>query len=492
LHLREIVASSSRSAHDRAERLYRPVKVGRRGSLYALRMNDTSSGLQSGTLTWTKVASLGVAIAISGNFSGWNYGLGVGGLGGMFIAALAMALLFFCLTQCLAEIAAALPGEAGFDSYARYAIGPTAGYLCGISVAVALAVGGGLALSFIEAYASASFGLHGWLVKVVLMAVVLGFQLRGARDAVSSSMIIGALALAVLAVFCAFVAPSLRVANWFARETIALDAFLPTGIGGALQSVPYALFLFLGVEQAAHAASEMKDMSASLPKALGAAICIAAAIGLSVLLLATGSIGAEKLAPSNDPLLTVLAEHPARSGNTLMTHLIGVGALLSLIATFFSLVYAGSRQFYHLAHAGDLPRWLAHTTRRHAPDRALLLVAAIGLGAAAFPPDAVMVVFIFLISVSHLLIIASFILLRRRHPELARPYRARGGQPITWIGAALSCLVAASCYWLQTRALTYSIAALIACVVVFRLVRSNRGRTLAATCAHPRAEGGHR
>jgi ethanolamine permease len=439
-------------------------------------MNDSNAGLQSGALTWTRVASLGVAIAISGNFSGWNYGLGVGGFGGMFVAALAMAALFFCLTQCLAEVAAALPTEAGFDGYARFALGSTAGYVCGMSVAIALAIGGGLALSFIDAYAHASLGLHGWPVKVVLMATVIGLQLRGAHDAVSSSMIIGAVALMVLAVFCAFVAPTVRIANWFAPEASGVHAFLPAGITGVLQSVPYALFLFLGVEQAAHAASEMKDMSTSLPKALVTAICVATTIGLAVLLLATGSAGVQTLASSNDPLLSVLAQYPTRPGSAAVGWLVGIGALFSLLATFFSLVFAGSRQFYHLARAGELPRWLARTTRRHAPSNSLGLVAGVGLGAAAFPPDAVMVVFIFLISVSHLLIIASFLVLRRERDHLARPYRARGGQPLAWVGGTLSFVVAVSCYWLQTRGLSYAIVVLILLVAYFRLVHSSHAR----------------
>ena len=47
--------------------------------------------LKAGSLHWLQVAALGIAIAISGNVSGWNYGLGVGGWGGMLLAALAMA-----------------------------------------------------------------------------------------------------------------------------------------------------------------------------------------------------------------------------------------------------------------------------------------------------------------------------------------------------------------------------------------------------------------
>ncbi len=54
-----------------------------------------SQDLNAGALSWPKVAAMGVAIAISGNFVGWNYGLGVGGWGGMTTAALAMVVLFW-------------------------------------------------------------------------------------------------------------------------------------------------------------------------------------------------------------------------------------------------------------------------------------------------------------------------------------------------------------------------------------------------------------
>jgi len=224
------------------------------------------SGLRQGTLTWVNVTSLGVAIAISGNFSGWNYGLGEGGFGGMWVAALAMCLLFLCLTRCLAEMATALPEEADFDGYARFSLGPLAAYACGMSVAIALAVGSGLALSFIEAYTAASFGVGGWIVKLGMMAVVICLQIRGARDTVAVTMTAGTVALVVLISFCVFVIPTVDASHWLAEQSTGMHRYLPRGLAGVFRCIPYALFLFLGVEQAAHAASEMRDGAVSLPR----------------------------------------------------------------------------------------------------------------------------------------------------------------------------------------------------------------------------------
>jgi ethanolamine permease len=430
-----------------------------------------SDSLQAGSLTWPKVAALGVAIAISGDFAGWNYGLGIGGWGGMMVAALAMALLFWCLTQCLAELAAAMPEGGGFDFYTRRALGPGAGYLAGMSVGVALAVGAGLAMSFGEAYTTSMLGIGGWPVKLLLLAVVLVLQLRGAREAAGLTMLVGVVTVLVLALFCVQGARHFDAANLGAGAAAAGHGLMPHGLAGAAGCIPFALFLFLGVEQAAHAATEMRDMATSIPKALAVAIGVAFVTGISVLVLATGAAGVEYLAPQNDPLYAAVMAHPQAWGALPIARVVGAGALLAIMGTFFSLAYAGSRQFFHLAGAGYLPRWMQRTNRRHAPHVALLLLAVIALVTAAFPPDAAMVVFIFLISVSHVLVLIAFIGLRRRQAELPRPYRAAGGQLVAGLATLLSLAVMVSCYQLQAVALRYAVGGLIALSLGFAVFK---------------------
>lgn len=416
-----------------------------------------SSSLKSGALHWLQVAGLGIAIAISGNVVGWNYGLAIGGWGGMLLAALAMVVLFLCLTQTLAELAVALPGAGGFDAYVARALGPTFAYLTGMSVAIALAVGAGLAMSFSEAYVSAWLGFGGWPVKLAFLVLVLGLQLRGAQEAVSLTVLVGIATLVILVAFCLFMAPEFRPAYLFSAGPGGVRTLLPHGLIGAAQCIPFALFLFLGVEQSAHAASEMRNMAKSMPKALATAIGVAFVIGMCVLLIGTGSVGAERLGAVDDPLLAAVTIHPGRTGIPFMTRLVGTGALIAIQGTFFSLAYAGSRQFYHLAQAGYLPRALGRVNKRQAPAPAVYLVAAIAIVSAAFAPSSTMVVFIFLISVSHALLLAAFMRLRQREPDLVRPYRALGGSTIAAIALILSLSVMVSCYQLEVRALSVAI-----------------------------------
>ena len=432
--------------------------------------------LKAGALHWLQVATLGIAIAISGNVSGWNYGLGIGGWGGMLVAALAMAVLFLCLTQTVAELAAALSEAGGFDGYVRRACGPAFAYLTGMSVATALAVGAGLAVSFSEAYLSAWLGLGGWPIKLALLAVVMGLQLRGAQEAVSLTVAVGVAALVILIAFCFFMAPEYQSARLFSAGPDGKPSLLPHGLAGAAGCIPFALFLFLGVEQAAHAAAEMRDMARSMPKALGTAIGVAFVIGMCVLLIATGGVGAERLAAVDDPLFAAVTAHPGRAGIAFMTKLVGAGALVSLLGTFFSLAYTGSRQFYHLARAGYLPRVLGSVNRCQAPAASVCLVAVIALATAAFSPSSAMVVFIFLISVSHVMLLVSFIRLRRREPALPRPFRAFGGPGIAAVAVVLSLAVMVSCYQLEVRALRLAIVAIVALTAHFFWLHPARSR----------------
>ena len=421
--------------------------------------------LKAGALHWLQVATLGIAIAISGNVSGWNYGLAVGGWGGMLLAALAMGVLFLCLTQTVAELAVALPAGGGFDGYVRRAFGPASGpllaYLTGMSVAIALAIGAGLAASFSEAYVSAWLGFGGWPVKLAILVVVMGLQLRGAQEAVGLTVVVGVTALVILIAFCLFMAPEFQAARLYSAGPDGAPSLLPHGLAGAAKCIPFALFLFLGVEQSAHAAAEMRNMAVSIPKALAMAIGVAFVIGMCVLLIATGGVGAAKLGTVDDPLFAAVTAHAGRAGISFMTKLVGAGALVALMGTFFSLAYAGSRQFYQLAHAGYLPRSFGRVNTRQAPATAVYLVAVIALVTAAFAPNSAMVVFIFMISVSHFLLLAAFLRLRRREPALARPYRALGGSVIAAIASLLSLAVMVSCYQLQVSALRIAIVAVM-------------------------------
>ena len=130
----------------------------------------SSVQLKSGALGWANVAGLGIAIAISGQFSGWNFGLAAGGWGGILAAAVLMAVFYLGYTQCVAELAAAMPSAGGFETYCRRAFGVSAGYVVGMSVLIALALAIGVVANFTAAYGTSVLGVNAVVLKVVLFA----------------------------------------------------------------------------------------------------------------------------------------------------------------------------------------------------------------------------------------------------------------------------------------------------------------------------------
>ena len=75
--------------------------------------------------------ALGVGAVISGEYYGWNFGLGTGGFGGLLIAGALMAVMYYGLVYSIAEMSPALPHTGGAYSFARSAMGPWGGFLTG-------------------------------------------------------------------------------------------------------------------------------------------------------------------------------------------------------------------------------------------------------------------------------------------------------------------------------------------------------------------------
>ena len=66
---------------------------------------------------------LAVAAVISGDFSGWNFGIDFAGFGGMLIAFVILVVMYYGMIFSIGEMAAAQPHTGGAYSFARSAMG---------------------------------------------------------------------------------------------------------------------------------------------------------------------------------------------------------------------------------------------------------------------------------------------------------------------------------------------------------------------------------
>lgn len=391
------------------------------------------------------LTGLGVAYVVSGDYSGWNFGLAHGGFGGLAAAAALMGVMYTCMVFALAELAAILPTAGGGYGFARRALGPWGGFLTGTAILIEYVLAPAAISIFIGDYVASLhlFGLtSGWPVYLACFAVFIGIHLWGVGEALRFSFVVTGIAVAALLVFAAgaFTHFDAGRLNDIPVDHSALGAssWLPFGVLGIWAAFPFGMWFFLGVEGVPLAAEETKDPARTLPKAMATSMGILLLLALLTFVAAGGTGGADAIKDAGNPLVTAL--QPDGHATTL-SRIVNYAGLAGLVASFFSLIYAGSRQLFALSRAGYLPRFLSLTSRRKAPWLGLLVPGTLGFALAAATGDGARMlnVAVFGATISYALMSLSHIVLRRREPGLARPYRTPGGTVTSTVAFLLAC-----------------------------------------------------
>lgn len=398
--------------------------------------------LEQGAVGWVLLIGLGVAYVISGDFAGWNFGLAQGGWGGLFVALIVVAIMYLCMCLSMSEMATMLPTAGGGYSFARTAFGPLGGYLTGTAILIEYAIAPAAIAVFIGSYCESLFGIGGWIVYLSCYILFIGLHLKGAGEALKIMFGITAVACIALGVFIVSMFPHFDSKNLFdiavGTETGA-SSFLPFGYIGIWAAVPYAIWFFLAVEGVPLAAEEAKDPAKSLPRGLIGSMLILATFALLVLLLGPGAAGADALKDSGAPLVDALIAVYGK--DTWLASFVNFVGLAGLIASFFSIIYAYSRQIFALSRAGYLPKKLSLTNSNKAPYLALIVPGIIGfLLSLTGEGDLLILMAVFGATISYVLMMASHIKLRLSRPDLPRPYKTPGGIFTSGIALVLASL----------------------------------------------------
>ncbi|MBU6952659.1 ethanolamine permease [Hahella sp. HN01] len=415
--------------------------------------------LKKGAAGWILLASLGVSYVISGDFAGWNFGLEQGGFGGMFIATILMAAMYTFMVFGLAELSSAIPTAGGGYGFARRAMGPLGGFLTGTAILLEYAIAPAAIAIFIGGYVGEMFGLNGPLVYAAFYIIFVGIHLWGAGEALKIMLVITAIAAAALLVFILGMLPEFELANLtdiaVNESAVGASAFLPQGYFGIWAAIPFAMWLFLAVEGVPLAAEETKNPAQDMPKGIITAMVILLIFGGLVLFLAPGGSSAELMKDHSAPLVGAL-QHAYGESSAMATFVNLVG-LAGLIASFFSIIFAYSRQVFALSRAGYLPRWLSLTGNRKVPTMALVVPGVIGfLLSLTGEGDLMITMAVFGATISYAMMMLSHIILRVKEPNMHRPYRTPGGILTTGIALLLSVAAFISTFLVSQEAAMWS------------------------------------
>lgn len=399
---------------------------------------------------------LAVAAVVSGDFSGWNFGIEFAGFGGMLIAFALLIVMYYGMIFSIGEMAAAMPHTGGAYSFARAAMGPWGGFVTGLAESIEYVATTAVIVYFSASYADGitselmGFSLPAWVWWVILYAVFIALNAAGAAISFRFAIVVAIISIVILLVFSAMAAFS-GLFSWDNLFNIAPDAgqgaFLPHGVIPILFALPYAMWFFLGIEELPLAAEEAHNPVRDIPRAGLIARTTLIVTGLLVLFLNTGVVGAGEIAQSSEPLLdgfrAIVGDGAAA--------VLALFALIGLLASLQGIMFAYGRNMYSLSRAGYYPKFLSLTGKRQTPALALLVGAVIGFvalvlvdalgGADGVAGAIVLNIAVWGAVIAYVLQMLSFVILRRKFPNAIRPYRSPWGVPGAVIAGILSLAI---------------------------------------------------
>ncbi|MCS0500258.1 amino acid permease [Protaetiibacter mangrovi] len=434
---------------------------------------------------------LGIAAVISGDFSGWNFGIGSAGWGGMLIATVIVVVMYFGMLFSIGEMAAAMPHTGGAYSFARSAMGPWGGFVTGLAETIEYVATTAVVVYFSAAYADGvTSGLFGvslppWVWWAILYVVFIALNAAGAAISFRFALVVAIVSIAILVVFfvMALASGTFSFDKLFdIAPTEGNTEFLPFGFFPAvLFALPFAMWFFLGIEELPLAAEESHSPAKDIPRAGITGMITLVILGVLVLVINPGVTGSEAIGGSGEPLLDGFRAFLPDS----VAALLAAFALIGLLASLQGIMYAYGRNMYSLSRAGYYPKFLSLTGKRQTPWVALLIGAVIGFvalvvvdatGGATSPAGAIVLnIAVWGAVISYFLQMVAFVVLRRKFPNAARPYKS----PVGIAGAVVAGLIAALIFvgFAINQAFWPAIIAILIVFVVGILLFALFGRT---------------
>ena len=392
------------------------------------------------TLGPVMIWGLGVGYVISGMYFGWNLGLPAGGPYGLLVATGVVTILYIAFVLGYAELSCALPKAGGAFVYTTRAFGKHIGFLGGVTQVIEYTLAPPAVAFAIGAYINQVSGAPVIVVAFAAYVIFTAINIVGVKMSATFELVLTVVAVIELCVFGAVVLPRF---HW---ATFSQDA-LPHGWGGAFAALPFAIWFYLAIEGIANVAEEAKDPQRDLPRGFFGSMGTLVVLTAITLFGAVGAAGWRAVVytadgHTSDSPLPLAIGHVVSRGSPLFVVLTGIG-LVGLVASFHGILIAASRALLEMGRARMAPAALGEIhPRTHTPVVALILNMGIGMIALLTGhTDDIILIAVFGALALYILSSAAVIALRKKEPDLARPYHA----PLYPFTPLLALVLAAVC-----------------------------------------------
>ena len=403
----------------------------------------------------------------------WMF-LGVWVLGGLYA---------FSGASSMAELGAAIPRSGGQYNFSRRALGDYAGFIvgwsdwlstCGTAAAVAIVIAEYSGALFPVLSGNLTVLGHMRIELIVAVFVILGFfvlQWRGIRWGSGAQLSTAALktgAFLILVMACFLLGgPAHRAAQQSTTSSLALPSGWPliVAIMLGLQGVIYTVDGWDGV---IYFGEEVRNPGRDIPRAIFGSVFSIMGIYLSLNLVALYILPMNEISGNNFVLGTVADRIFGKLGDPIIRSIMVISMLSCLNANQLFC----SRTVYTMSCDGLFFRRAARVNPGGTPVMALFLSTVVGvlfLLTGTFERVSAMLSFFFV--ANYALSYASLFVLRKREPEMVRPYRAWGYPWTPGIALVASVLFLAGSILTDQKNAPWALATLVLSYPVFRVLK---------------------
>ena len=403
----------------------------------------------------------------------WMF-LGVWVLGGLYA---------FSGASSMAELGAAIPRSGGQYNFSRRALGDYAGFIvgwsdwlstCGTAAAVAIVIAEYSGALFPVLSGNLTVLGHMRIELIVAVFVILGFfvlQWRGIRWGSGAQLSTAALktgAFLILVMACFLLGgPAHRAAQQSTISSLALPSGWPliVAIMLGLQGVIYTVD---GWDGAIYFGEEVRNPGRDIPRAIFGSVFSIMGIYLSLNLVALYILPMNEISGNNFVLGTVADRIFGKLGDPIIRSIMVISMLSCLNANQLFC----SRTLYTMSCDGLFFRRAARVNPGGTPVMALFLSTVVGvlfLLTGTFERVSAMLSFFFV--ANYALSYASLFVLRKREPEMVRPYRAWGYPWTPGIALVASVLFLAGSILTDQKNAPWALATLVLSYPVFRVLK---------------------
>jgi amino acid transporter len=358
--------------------------------------------------------------------AGGPYGLeDIIGNAGYRIALLLLLLLPFLWSLptalMIGELASSIPAEGGFYAWVRRALGPFWGFQeAWLSLAASvfdMAIYPTIFVAYLTRIApSWTAGHRSFLLALLVVAIAAIWNLRGAASVGEGSAAMMFLSLSPFALLIV-----LALYSALHHHTHAAFAGRPIGFSfsGALL---VALWNYMGWDNASTVALEVEDPQRNYPRAmLTAALMVMLVYCLPLLAIWIAGVAPDRFSTG------AWVDAAALFGGSALALAVVIAGSLDGLGTFTSLTMSYTRLPYAMAEDGLLPKLFTRRLKNGAPWVSILVCASAWALALNFTFERLITMDLVLYGLSLILEFVALIVLRRREPELHRPFRVPGG-----------------------------------------------------------------